>query len=158
MLHSYFKIRNPWNFKPHKYEIGTPFIRSSFHDNHFFLKLYQLRKDDFSDFYDFHLRHYLQKASGIESDFHSYVFDIVSTRIAQLKLIDPFSRKALRAKQQTERLRTFQTFLHSIDKWSSSQTLEAIIAENNREIVGLRLENSVKLTTSIRFKLTTCSA
>ncbi|SEI40031.1 hypothetical protein SAMN05216327_101247 [Dyadobacter sp. SG02] len=138
MQHSYFKIRDPWNFKPHRFEIGTPFIRSSFHDNHFFLKLYELRKDDFSDFYDFHLRHYLQNVSSTENDFHSYVSDIVSTRIAQQKLIDPFSRKALRVKQQTERLRTFQTFLHSIDNWSSSLTLEAVIAENNREIVGLK--------------------
>lgn len=98
----------------------------------------QLRKDDFSDFYDFHLRHFLQNASGAEKDFHSYVSDIVSTRIAQLKLIEPFSKKALRAKAQIEDLKAFQRFLDSVDKWNSSQTLEAVIAENNKEIVWLK--------------------
>lgn len=144
MLHSYFKIRDPWNFKPHQFEIGTPFIRSSFDDNHFFLKLYKLGESQFSDFYNYHLGHYLQNFNGSEQGFHKHVSEIVSTRIAQLKLVDPFSRKALRAKQQTERLRTFQTFLHSIDKWSSSQTLEAVITENNKEIVGLK-EQIIKL-------------
>lgn len=144
MLQSYFKIRDPWNFKPHKYEIGTPFIRSSFHDNHFFLKLYTLRKDNFSDFYTFHLRHHLQNASGAENDFHSYVSDIVSTRIAQLKLADPFSKKALLAKAQIEHLKAFQRFLDSVDQWNSSQALEVVIAENNKEIVGLK-EQIIKL-------------
>lgn len=138
MLHSYFKIRNPWNFKPHQFEIGTPFITSSFHDNHFLLKIYSLENKQLPIFYNYHLGYYLQNFSGDEQHFHRYVSDIVFTRIAHLKLIDPFSRKALRAKQQTERLRTFQTFLNSIDKWSSSQALEAVIAENNREIVGLK--------------------
>ncbi|MCF0075690.1 hypothetical protein LZD49_34785 [Dyadobacter sp. CY261] len=138
MLHSYFKIRDPWNFRPHKFEIGTPLIRSSFHDNHFFLKLYKLRKDDFSDFYNFHLRHYLQNASGAEKDFHSYVSDVVSTRIAQLKLVDPFSKKALRAKAQIEHLKAFHRFLDSVNKWNSSQTLEMVIAENNKEILRLK--------------------
>lgn len=138
MAYSYFKIRDPWNFKPHKHEIGTLFIRSSFHDNHFFLKLYKLRKDDFSDFYHFHLRHYLQDASGTEKNFHSYVCDVVSTRIAQLKLVDPFSKKALHAKAQIEHLKAFQQFLDSVDKWNSSRALEVVITENNKEIVSLK--------------------
>lgn len=144
MLHSYFKIRDPWNFRPHQFEIGTPFIRSSFHDNHFFLKLYKLRKDVFSDFYDFHLQHYLQNTLSTESDFHSYVSEIVSTRIAQLKLVDPFSKKALHAKVQIGHLKAFQQFLESIDKWNSSQALEMVIAENNKEIVELK-EQIIKL-------------
>jgi hypothetical protein len=138
MLHSYFRIRDPWNFKPHQFEIGTPFIRSSFHDNHFILKLYKLGENDFPDFYNYHLVHYLENFHGEEQTFHRHVSDIVSTRIAQLKLIDPFSRKALRAKRQTERLRTFQTFIDSVDQWNSSQALEAVIAENNKEILGLK--------------------
>ncbi|MCF0075516.1 hypothetical protein LZD49_33880 [Dyadobacter sp. CY261] len=138
MLHSYFKIRDLWNFKPHHFEIGTPVIQSAFHDNHFFLKLYKLGESQFPDFYNYHLGHYLQNFPGGEQDFHRYVSDIVSTRIAQLKLIDPFSRKALRAKGQIQQLTTFQTFLHSVDQWNSSQALEAVIAENNKAIVDLR--------------------
>jgi hypothetical protein len=138
MLHSYFKIRDPWNFKPHKFEIGTPVIRSSFHDNHFVLKLYKLGENEFPDFYNYHLGHYLENFPGDEQDFHRYVSDIVSTRVAQLKLIDPFSQKALRAKRQIERLRTFQTFLGSVYQWSSTQALEIVIAENNKEILGLK--------------------
>ena len=138
MLYSYFKVRDPWNFRPHKFEIGTPLIRSSFHDNHFFLKLYTLVEAEFPDYYNFHLTYYLDKFSDNEQDFHRYVSDIVSTRIAQLKLINPFSRKALRAKAQIQQLTKFQTFLHSVDQWNSSQALEAVIAENNKEIVNLR--------------------
>ncbi|WP_188933317.1 hypothetical protein [Dyadobacter endophyticus] len=138
MSNSYFKVRDPWNFKPHKFEIGTPFIRSSFHDNHFLLKLYHLQERDFSDFYNFHLGHHTKKFSDSEQSFHRYVSEIVSTRIALLKLLDPFSRKALRSKEQIEQLKAFQTFLHSIDQWNSSQALEAVIAENNKEILGLK--------------------
>lgn len=132
MLHSYFKIRDPWNFKPHKFEIGTPVIQSSFHDNHFVLKLYGLGENEFPEFYNYHLGHYLDNFPGGEQDFHRYVSDIVSTRIAQLKLIDPFSRKALRAKSQVEQLRAFQTFLGPVDQWNSSKALEVIIAEKKR--------------------------
>lgn len=138
MLHSYFKIRDPWNFKPHQFDIGPPFVKSSFHDNHFLLKLNKLVESQFMDFYSHHLGHFLQNVHGSEQSFHNHVSEIVSTRIAQLRLVDPFSRKALRAKQQTERLRTFQTFLDSVDQWSSSQRLEAVIAENNKEILGLK--------------------
>jgi hypothetical protein len=138
MQHSYFKIRDPWNFKPHKFEVGTPFIRSSFHDNHFFLKLYKLGENEFPDFYNFHLAHFLENFPGNEQDFYSYVSDVVSTRIAQLKLIDPFSRKALAAKQQIEHLTALQKFLTSIDEWKSSQALEVVIAEKNKEIASLK--------------------
>ncbi len=138
MLHSYFKIRDPWNFKPHQFEIGTPFIRSSFHDNHFFLKLYKLVENEFADFYNYHLGHYLENFPGDEQDFHRYVSDIVSTRVLQLKLTDQYSRKALRAKVEIQQLTTFQTFLHSVDKWNSLQALEVVISENNKEIVGLK--------------------
>lgn len=138
MLHSYFKIRDPWNFKPHKFDVGTPVIQSSFHDNHFFLKLYKLGENEFTDFYDYHLVYYIDKFSGNEQNFHRYVSDIVSTRIAQLKLINPFSRKALGAKEQIQQLTTFQKFLSSIDQWNSSKSLEVIIAEKNEEIAGLK--------------------
>lgn len=138
MQQSYFKIRDPWNFKPHKFEVGTPFIQSSFHENHFFLKLYKLNESELPDFYDYHLGYYSQNFSGDEQDFHGYVSDMVSTRIAQLKLIDPFSRKALRTKGQIQQLMAFQKLLHSVDQWNSSQALEAVIAENNREILGLK--------------------
>lgn len=138
MQHSYFKIRDPWNFKPHQFEIGTPFIRSAFHDNHFFLKLYKLVESEFPDFYNFHLAHYLGNFPGDEQDFYRYVSDVVSTRIAQLKLIDPFSRKALRAKGQMQHLTAFQKFLHSVDQWKSSQALEVVIAEKNDEIARLK--------------------
>ncbi len=138
MLHSYFKIRDPWNFKPHQFEIGTPFIRSSFDDNHFFLKLYKLGDNEFADFYNYHLGYYLENFPGDQQDFHRYVSDIVSTRIAQLKLIDPFSRKALVAKGQIQQLSTFQKFLLSVDQWKSSQALEVVIAEKNEEIAGLK--------------------
>jgi hypothetical protein len=144
MLHSYFKIRDPWNFKPHKFEIGTPVIQSSFHDNHFVLKLYKLVENEFPDFYNYHLRHYLENFPGDEQDFHRYVSDIVSTRIVQLKLIDPFSRKALRAKGQIEQLRAFHKFLGSVDRWNSSKALEVVVAEKNKEIAGLK-EQIIKL-------------
>jgi len=142
MLHSYFKIRSPWNFKPHQFEIGTPFISSSFHDNHFLLKLYSLEDKQLLSLYNYHLGYYLQNFSGDEQDFHRYVSDIVSTRIAQLKLVNPFSRKALRAKGQIQQLMAFQKLLRSVDQWNSSQAFEAVIAENNREILGLKKQIS----------------
>jgi hypothetical protein len=91
MQYSYFKIRNRWNFKAHRFEIGTVLIQSPFHDNHFLLKLYKLGDQEFDDYYNFHLAHYLNNFSGKDQDFHRYVSDIVSTRIAVLKLVDPFS-------------------------------------------------------------------
>lgn len=138
MRYSYFKIRDPWNFKPHRFEIGTVLIQSSFHDNHFLLKLYKLDDQELPEFYYFHLRYYIDSVKGNEQDFHRYVSDIVSTRIAVLKLVDPFSRKALRAKEQINQLRAFQTFLHSIDQWNSSQALEVVISEKNEEISDLK--------------------
>ncbi|WP_342087104.1 hypothetical protein [Dyadobacter sp. OTU695] len=138
MQHSYFKIRDPWNFRPHKFEIGTPFIRSSFHDNHFLSKLYDLKEREFSDFYHFHLRHHIQYFCDGEQDFHIHVSELVSTRIAHFKILDPFSRKALRTKLQIERLKGFQKFLVSIDQWNSSKTLELIIAEKSEELEDLK--------------------
>ena len=138
MRHSYFKVRERWNFKPHKFEIGTPVFRSDFHDNHFLLKLCKLDQNELPDFYNFHLHHYVKHVPDGEQDFHRYVSDIVSTRIAQLKLIDPFSQKSLRAKKEIEKLSRFQKFLTSIDQWNSSKALEIVIAENSKEMVVLK--------------------
>ncbi|MGX5852446.1 hypothetical protein ACWKW6_02330 [Dyadobacter jiangsuensis] len=142
MQHSYFKVRNPWNFKPHKFEIGTPFIRSSFYDNHFLLKLHNLKELEFSDFYYFHLQYHMQHFTDGERDFHLYVSELVSTRIAHLKILNPFSRKALRSKGQIEKLKHFQTFLRTIDRWNLSKSLDVIIAEKSNQLEDLKKQVS----------------
>ncbi|OAQ38012.1 hypothetical protein A5893_16750 [Pedobacter psychrophilus] len=72
----YFKLRNPFNFSPHRFELGRPFTFYKSHaDNFFFLKLYELNENEYPAFYQYHLEYFLKENAGEEKDFFSYVYD-----------------------------------------------------------------------------------
>ena len=51
----YFKFRNPFDFSPHRFEIGNAIIQNKgLADNFFLKKLYDLEEVEYSLYYYFH--------------------------------------------------------------------------------------------------------
>lgn len=115
-----FKLRNPFNFSPHRFELGRPFIfNKSYANNFFFLKVYELIEDEYPEFYRFHLDYFLKEDDGGEKEFFSYVHELTTTRIQYFKRQTPFNSKHIDNKDSLEKLNRFLKFLHSIDQWNT---------------------------------------
>ncbi len=91
---SYFSPRKSFSINGHTYDLGTFFgLWYSHDDNHFLLKIYKIAEDEFSDYYNHHLKYCLQNELANEEDFFRHVWEIVNTRIKHFNRQDPFSSK-----------------------------------------------------------------
>ena len=142
MRRSYFKIRDRFNFSPHRFEIGNPLIQSRhFSYNHLFNKVYSLNSADYPLFYDYHLVYFLQSNPDQQQDFFAHFYRITSERIAYYRMQDPLSSKQRIYQFNIARLEAFLSFLCSIDQWHVHQPLEAVIAKKSRVVDQLTAEN-----------------
>ena len=143
MQSSYFKIRKRFDFSPHRYEIGPPFINSNFIENHFLLKVYKLSEMEYEAFYQFHLDNYLESNPDQQESFFSYVSEIVENRIQFFQRLDPFSSKHVSNKVNIQKLKNFREFLVFIDQWKKQQPLESVVAEKDQQITELKARIAV---------------
>ncbi len=118
MKTTYFKLRNPFNFSPHRFELGRPFtFNKSYADNFFFLKLYELNEEEFYAFYQYHLDYFQKENASEEKEFFSYIYELTTTRIHYYKQQNPFDSRHVLNKESLEKLNLFLDFLYSIDQW-----------------------------------------
>lgn len=142
MKKSYFKIRDKFDFSPHRFEIGNPLIQSwHFNHNHLFKKIYSLPDSDYAAFYDYHLHYFLRYSADQQHVFFGNLSRLTSERIAYYKMQDPFSSKQKTYQSNLHKLESFQSFLRSIDQWHVFDPLESVIGEKNRLIDQLTAEN-----------------
>ncbi|MBE9465512.1 hypothetical protein ACFP1I_22250 [Dyadobacter subterraneus] len=143
MKRSYFKIRGKFDFSPHRFEIGNPLIQSwHFNHNYLFKKIYLLPVSDYAAFYDYHLQYFLNANPDQQQSFFEHLSRIISERIAYYKLQDPFSSRQKIYQSNLIKLDSFQSFLRSIDQWHVFDPLESVIAEKDRLIDQLTVENA----------------
>jgi hypothetical protein len=136
-----FKLRHPFNFSPHRFELGRPFtFNRSYVDNFFFLKLYELNKEEYSAFYKYHLDYFLMENTNEEKEFLSYVYELTTTRINYYKHQTPFDSRHLVNKESLEKLIKFLKFLHSIDQWNHHKSLEILLTEKEEQIQNLKAQ------------------
>lgn len=139
----YFKLREKFDFSPHRFEIGNPLIQSwHFNHNHLFKKIYSLPVSDYPEFYNYHLQYFFQQNPDQEQQFFEHLSRLTSERIAYYKMKDPFSSRQKAYQSNLTKLESFQLFLRSIDQWHVSETLESVIAEKQRIIEQLTAENT----------------
>jgi hypothetical protein len=135
----YFKLRHPFNFSPHRFEIGRPFIfNKSYADNFFFLKLYELNEEEYPAFYQYHLAHFLKENAGEEKELFSNVYELTTTRINYYKQQTPFDSKHVLNKESLGKCNQFLKFLHTIDHWNHSKSLEVLLAEKDEQTRNLK--------------------
>lgn len=135
MSNTYFKLRNPFNFSPYKFELGRPFTFYKSHaDNFFFLKLYKLRESEYPAFYQYHLAYFLKENADEEKEFFRYVYELTTSRIQYYKQQNPFGSKHVLNKESLEKLNKFLKFLHSIDQWNHHKSLEILLVEKEEQI------------------------
>ncbi len=150
MKNSHFKLRNPFNFSPHRFELGRPLtFYKSYADNFFFLKLYELDEEEYLAFYKYHLAYFLKENAGEEKEFFSYVYELTTTRINYYKQQTPFGSRHVTNKKSLEKCNQFLRFLHTIDQWNHHKSLEILLAEKEGQIQNLKsqienLENQIK--------------
>lgn len=141
MSNSYFKLRQPFNFSPHKFEVGRPFIfNKSYSDNFFFLKLYELSEEKYPAFYQYHLNYFLKENAGEEKEFFSYIYDLTTTRINYYKQQTPFGSRHVTNKESLRKCNQFLKFLHTIDQWNHHKSLEILLAEKEDQIQNLKAQ------------------
>ncbi|HTN20453.1 MAG TPA: hypothetical protein VL125_08265 [Pelobium sp.] len=138
MSNTYFKLRNPFNFSPHKFELGRPFTFYKSHaDNFFFLKLYELNEEEYPSFYQYHLVYFLRENVGEEKEFFSYIYELTTSRIQYYKQQTPFGSRHVLNKESLEKLNLFLKFLHSIDQWNHHKSLEILLVEKEEQVQKL---------------------
>ena len=78
----YFKFRGRFDFSPHRFEIGNQIRQNrALADNFFLKKLYQLYKEEFPPYYNFHLDFFSERYPNQEEEFFNHITDIVINRI-----------------------------------------------------------------------------
>lgn len=131
----YFKFRDPFNFSPHRFEIGNPFIQNrQLEDNFFLLKLYDLSEQDFKKYYNFHLNYFFEKHPNEEEAFFDHVLDIVKVRIDYFKRQDPITSRYAKNMAHARKLEAFLSFMKTVDSWHKTESLESVIVEKDRLI------------------------
>ena len=139
MKTTYFKLRHPFNFSHHHFEIGRPFFfNKSYADNFFFLKLYELNEEEYLAFYQYHLTFFLKENAGEEKEFFSYVYELTATRINYYKQQTPFGSRHVTNKESLRKCNQFITSLHSIDQWNHHKSLEILLTEKEEQIQNLK--------------------
>ncbi|MBU1372844.1 MAG: hypothetical protein KJ820_08895 [Bacteroidetes bacterium] len=143
MANPHFKLRHPFNFSPHKFELGRPFFfNKSYADNFFFLKLYELKEDEYAAFYRYHLDYFLKENAGEEKEFFSYIYELTSTRIQYYKQQTPFGSRHVLNKESLRKSNQFLRFLHSIDRWNHHKSLEILLVEKEEQIQKFMIQIS----------------
>lgn len=147
MIISYFKSCTPFSFRNHPYDLGTFFgLWSSHDDNHFLLKIYRITENEFPHYYEHHLKYCLQNELANEENFFRHVWEIVNTRIKHFNRQDPFSSKHGSNRRSLDKLKKFQTYLTSLDRWNARPSnivvdeKDEIIHSQKNEIEELRAE------------------
>ena len=131
----YFKFRNPFDFSPHRFEIGNAIIQNKgLADNFFLKKLYDLEAEEYGPYYYFHFDYFSISLSDQEEQYFNHVTDIVINRIDYYKKKDPFSSSYSFHMASVKKLEAFLTFLKYVDRWHKLESIESVIAEKDREI------------------------
>lgn len=131
----YFKFRNPFDFSPHRFEIGNAIIQNKgLADNFFLKKLYDLEEEEYGPYYYFHYDYFLISHPNQEEQYFNHVTDIVINRIDHYKKKDPFSSSYPNHMASVKKLEAFLVFLKTIDRWHKLEPIESVVAEKDREI------------------------
>ena len=132
---TYFKIRAPFDFSPHRFEIGNAIIQNKgLADNFFLKKLYDLEEEEYEPYYYFHYDYYSISSPDQEERYFNHVTDIVINRIDHYKKKDPFSSSYPNHMASAKKLEAFLSFLKTVDRWHKLEPIESVIAEKDREI------------------------
>ena len=138
MRERFFKFRGRFDFYPHPYEIGPAvFQNEKLEDNSFLQKLYSLSNDEYENFYEFHLSHYLIKNPRGEEKFFRKVDKTVNRRIAFYSLNDPSGWGYALILDRLAKLDIFRDFLDTIDLWGVNTSIEKIFSQKDAEIALL---------------------
>jgi hypothetical protein len=131
----YFKFRRPFDLSPHQFEIGNFLGRDKLlEDNFFLLKLYDVKEQDFTGYYEFHLNYFLENHPDEQEGFFDHILDIIKVRIDYFKKLKPFTRTYARNMANVRNLEAFVAFMKTVDRWHKLETIESVIAEKDREI------------------------
>jgi hypothetical protein len=147
---TYFKFRDRFELFPHRYDIGWPIFTDRIFGLNFFMdKIYKIREDEYAQFYNHQLNHYLEGNSSQEEAFFNHVYDIITNRIKFYKGLKPSGSAYSKGLIFTAKLEVFLAFLKTIDQWHKTQPLESVITDKNKLIDQLEarikeLEGQVK--------------
>lgn len=147
---TYFKFRGRFELSPHRYDIGWPIFTDRIFGLNFFVdKIYKIREDEYSPFYNYQLNHYLEENAHQEEAFFDHVYDIITNRVKFYKGLKPSGGAYAKGLIFTGKLEVFLTFLKSIDQWHKTQPLESVISDKNKRIDQLEarikeLESQIK--------------
>ena len=137
----YFKTR-PRFGRAHPYDIGRPlFWWKGHYDVHYLGRLYERSRQEFADFYAYHLGFFLENNEDAdEQEYFRQLGDIAGDELDRLIKDDKRESKSKhrRILQRKKHLRAFLDYLGTVDRWNGSMTKDGIIADKESEIRELK--------------------
>jgi len=139
---TYFKPRDRFDFSQATLDIGNPlqWDRSHFL-KHFFKRVFAIREDRIDEFYQRHLAYYLSRhTDGTEEIFFKYFWSLIERQLKVLLGKDVYDKNHIRNEREIIRLQKFTTTLISLDRWNIHKSNDAVIAQQESEIIALKHE------------------
>jgi len=139
---TYFKPRDRFDFAKDTLDIGNPiqWDRSHF-QKHFFKRVFAIPEDRIQEFYQRHLAYYLSRhTDGTEEIFFKYVWSLIERQLKVLLGKDVYDKNHIRNEREIVRLQRFTGMLITIDRWNIHKSNDAVIAQQESEIIALKTE------------------
>lgn len=145
MRDTYFKTRQPFNRRKHRYDIGSPIgFWNYYDDNHFLTRLYVIGNGEQEQYYRYHLEYAVSTGKCTEAEFYEHVREIVADHIEAIRKESPFSRKHGRNRVNLKCLRIFRDYLISINTYGYRDPVDITITRYDMEIASLKEELAEK--------------
>lgn len=156
MESKYFKRRKPFDFTPHRFDVGVPFSKNNTHaDVHFFIKVQKLPESELEDLFLRHFNYYKDNFKN-DSTGREFFKDLWRTVNSELKKERSKSQEKLSAKQKRRndlRIQKFQYFIENVlpkyDQWNFTVSMS-----KKYDMVSEQLMQEVKSKTQIEFQRT----
>jgi len=139
---TYFKPCDRFDFARDTLDIGNPlqWDRSHFL-KHFFKRVFAIPEDRIDEFYQRHLAYYLSRhTDGTEEIFFKYFWSLIERQLKVLLGKDVYDKNHLRNEREIIRLQKFTTMLIALDRWNIHKSNDAVIAQQESEIIALKHE------------------
>lgn len=153
----FFKARKTFDFNPHVFDLGIPFMQWTSHlDMHFLNKIAEIPKDSLQPLYNYHLTYYLETVDNADEKFYfTGLLELITDELAIEKRQDRRklnSNRKNRHEKRIDKYKAFRETLKPLDKWELMSTESEQIIRMKGEIKKLKEEIS-SLRVSDQFKI-----
>lgn len=142
----FFKARKTFDFTPHVFDLGIPFMQWTSHlDMHFLNKITEIQSDSHQSLYNYHLTYYLETVDNADEKLYfTGLLELITDELVIEKKQDRRKLNSNRKNRHEKRINQYKAFretLKTLDKWGITFNLEDKI--NNQLVEKQLLESFI---------------